>query len=59
MQSVIKMFFLVAALLVAVFFANHFGLVSIPWLDVTPVPTYSEDAIRTEDTLKKAFGEKK
>ena len=59
MQSVIKMFFLVAALLVAAFFANYFGLMSIPWLDVTPVPTYSEDAIRTEDALKKAFGEKK
>ena len=59
MQSVIKMFFLVAALLVAAFFANHFGLVSIPWLDVNPVPTYSEDAIRTEDALKEAFGEKK
>lgn len=55
MQSVIKIFFLVAALLVAAFFANHFGLVSIPWLDVNPVPTYSEDAIRTDNTLKKAF----
>jgi len=58
MQSVIKMFFLVAALLVAAFLANHFGLVSIPWLDVNPVPTYSGDAIRTENALKKAFEEK-
>lgn len=59
MQSVIKIFFLAAALLVVAFCANFFGLVSIPWLDVNPVPTYSEDAIRTEDALKEAFGEKK
>ena len=55
MQSVIKTFFLVAALLVAAFFANRFGLVSIPWLDLNSVPTYSGDAIRTDTTLKKAF----
>ena len=44
-----------ATLFVVVFFANHFGLVSIPWLDLNSVPTYSEDAIHTENTLKKAF----
>jgi hypothetical protein len=55
MQSVIKIFFLAAALLVAAFFANRFGLVSIPWLDVNSVPTYSGDAIRTDTTLKKVF----
>jgi len=55
MQSIIKLFFLAATLFVVVFFANHFGLVSIPWLDLNSVPTYSEDAIHTENTLKKAF----
>ncbi|MBE9543569.1 MAG: hypothetical protein IMF02_03690 [Proteobacteria bacterium] len=55
MQSVIKIFFLVAILLAAAFFANHFGLVSIPWLDINSVPTYSGDAIRTDNAIKKAF----
>jgi hypothetical protein len=55
MQSIIKIFFLAAVLLVAAFFANRFGLVSIPWLDVNSVPTYSGDAIRTDNTLKKTF----
>ena len=55
MQSVIKIFFLVAILLAAAFFANHFGLVSIPWLDINSVPTYSGDAIRMDNTIKKAF----
>jgi hypothetical protein len=34
MQMLIKIFILVAALLVIGFFANFFGFVSIPWLDV-------------------------
>ena len=55
MQSIIKLFFLVAVLLVAAFFANSYGLVSIPWLDLNSVPTYSEDAIHMDNTLKKAF----
>jgi len=55
MQSIIKLFFLVAALLVVAFFANSYGLVSIPWLDFNSVPTYSEDAIHMDNTLKKAF----
>jgi F0F1-type ATP synthase membrane subunit a len=57
MQSVIKIFLLAATLFVAAFFANYFGLVSIPWLDLNSVPTYSEDAIHTDDTLKKVFKE--
>jgi F0F1-type ATP synthase membrane subunit a len=57
MQSVIKIFLLAVTLFVAAFFANYFGLVSIPWLDLNSVPTYSEDAIHTDDTLKKVFKE--
>ena len=55
MQTVIKIFFLCGALLVAGFIANYYELVSIPWLDFNNVPTYSEDAIRTNKALDKAF----
>jgi F0F1-type ATP synthase membrane subunit a len=55
MHSVIKIFLLAATLFVAAVFANYFGLVSIPWLDINSVPTYSDDAIRTDTALKKAF----
>jgi hypothetical protein len=55
MQSIIKIFFLAAALLVAAFCANFFGLVSIPWLDINSVPTYSGNSIRTDTMLKKTF----
>ena len=55
MQTLIKIFVMGAALLVAAFFANYYELVSIPWLDINDVPTYSEDAARTDDTLKEAF----
>jgi hypothetical protein len=55
MQSVIKVFIFAAALLVAAFFANRYGLVSIPWLEFNAVPTYSEDAERMDNSLKKAF----
>jgi hypothetical protein len=55
MQTVIKIFFLAGVLLVAGFFANLYGWVSIPWLEFNDVPTYSEDAVRTNDTLKEAF----
>ncbi len=55
MQTVIKIFFLAGALLVAGYFANSFGWVSIPWLEFNDVPTYSEGAIRTDDSIKEAF----
>ena len=55
MQTVIKIFFLCGALLIAGFIANYYELVSIPWLDFNDVPTYSQDAVRTDSTLKKAF----
>ena len=55
MQSVIKIFLFAATLFVAAVFANYFGLVSIPWLDINSVPTYSDDAVNMDKTLKKAF----
>jgi len=57
MQSIIKLFLLAATLFAAAFFANYYGLVSIPWLDINSVPTYSEDAIHMDDALKKVFKE--
>ena len=55
MQTVIKIFFLAGALLAAGVIANYNGWVSIPWLEFNDVPTYSEDAARTDNTLKEAF----
>ena len=57
MQSVIKIFFLAAVLVVAAFFANRYGFVSIPWLEFNSVPTYSGDAIRTDNSLKEAIND--
>ena len=44
MHQVLKTFFLAACLLVAAFFANYFGYVSIPWLEINAVPTYGGEA---------------
>ena len=40
-------------LFVAAFFANHFQVVSIPWLDLPQVPTYAGNAQNTDEQLKK------
>ncbi len=52
MHQVLKIFFLAACLLVAVFFANYFGYVSIPWLDLNAVPTYGGNAKATDEAVK-------
>jgi hypothetical protein len=57
MYKVMKFFIFVGIILVAAFFANYFGFVSIPWLDVNSVPTYSGDAVRTDEAVKKLFDE--
>ena len=57
MYKVMKFFIFVGIILVVAFFANYFGFVSIPWLDVNSVPTYSGDAVRTDDAVKKLFDE--
>jgi hypothetical protein len=57
MYKVMKFFIFVGIILVAAFFANYFGFVSIPWLDVNSVPTYGGDAVRTDDAVKKLFDE--
>jgi len=55
MSTLIKIFSWGALLLVVAFLVNYYDLVSIPWLDINDVPTYSEDAVRTDSVLKKAF----
>ena len=55
MHQVLRTFFLAACLLVAAFFANYFGYVSIPWLDANPVPTYGGQAQSKEEAVKKAL----
>ena len=52
MQTVIKIFFLAGVLLVAGYVANYYGWVSIPWLEFNDVPNYSDNAVRTDNTLK-------
>ena len=55
MHQVLKIFFLAVCLLVAAFFANYFGYVSIPWLDINAVPTYGGEAKATDDAVKQAI----
>jgi len=55
MQTLIKIFFWGAMLLVVAFLANYYELVSIPWLDVNDVATYGDDAVRTKTALEEVF----
>jgi hypothetical protein len=55
MHQVLKIFFLAACLLVAAFFANYFGYVSIPWLEINAVPTYGGGAKATDSAVKQAI----
>ena len=55
MHQVLKMFFLAACLLVAAFFANYFGYVSIPWLKINEVPTYGGAVKATDEAVKQAL----
>ena len=55
MKNVIKLFGLTAVLIIAGFFANYFGFVSIPWLEFNSVPSYSDSAIRADEAVKEVF----
>ena len=57
MYKIMKIFFLAACLLVAAFFANYFGYVSIPWLKFNAVPTYGNQVKETEEAAKKVFAD--
>ncbi len=53
MYNAMKILIFAGVLAVAAFFANLFGLVSIPWLDINSVVTYGEDANQSDRALKK------
>jgi hypothetical protein len=55
MHQVLKIFFLAGCLLVAAFFANYFGYVSIPWLEINSVSTYGGDARSTHEAVEQAL----
>jgi len=54
MHQVMKKLFLLVCLLVAAFFANYFGYLSIPWLDIDAFPAYG-DAAEATDRMKQAL----
>ncbi len=48
-----KLIFFVLTLLIAAFIANYFHIVSIPWLELPQVKSYTEKSIEHTDILKK------
>lgn len=55
MYNAMKILILAAVIVVAAFFANLFGIVSIPWLELNSVPTYGDEANRSDQAIQKAF----
>ena len=53
MFKVMKIFIFAGVLLIVAFFANYFGVISIPWLDVNSFTTYGEGAVRSDEAVKK------
>ena len=52
MHQVLKLFFLFICILVAAFFANYYGYVSVPWLEINSVPTYGSEVKAVDDAVK-------
>jgi len=55
MHQVVKKFFLLVCLLVAAFFANFFGYLSIPWLDIDLFPAYGDAAKASDQAMRQAL----
>ena len=55
MAKILKLFFLVLFILVAAFFANFYGYISIPWLDFNSVPTYGSEVKAADEAVEKVF----
>ena len=55
MHQVLKIFFLAACLLVAAFFANYFGYISIPWMEMNAVPTYGGEVKASDEAVKQVL----
>ena len=47
-----KIFIFLIVLLIAAFFANYYRIVSIPFLDLPEVSTYSGNSQKTDDVVK-------
>ena len=52
MHQVLKLFFLFVCILVAAFFANYYGYISVPWLEFNSVPTYGSHAHAVDHAVK-------
>jgi 4-amino-4-deoxy-L-arabinose transferase-like glycosyltransferase len=48
-----KLISLLLILFIAAFIANFFHIVSIPWLDIPEVTTYTEKSLKKETIIKK------
>jgi hypothetical protein len=57
MFNAMKILIMAAAIMAGAFFANLFGFVSIPWLDVNSVTTYGDDANQSDRAAQKVFEE--
>jgi hypothetical protein len=55
MHQVLKLFFLFICILVALFFANYYGYVSVPWLEINSVPTYGSEVKAVDDAVKQVI----
>ena len=55
MHQVLKLFFLFICILVALFFANYYGYVSVPWLEINSVPTYGSEVKAADDAVKQVI----
>ena len=52
MHQVLKLFFLFVCILVAAFFANYYGYISVPWLEFNSVPTYGSNVNAVDHAVK-------
>ena len=57
MHQVVKLFFLFVCILVAAFFANYYGYISVPWLEINSVPTYGSEVKAVDDAVKQVEDE--
>ncbi len=55
MHQVLKLFFLFICILVAAFFANYYGYLSVPWLEINSVPTYGSEVKAVDDAVKQVI----
>ena len=55
MHHVLKIFFLIVFILVVAFFANYYGYISIPGLEVKSVPTYGSEVKAVDDAVKEVM----